>query len=156
MLAKVETSQDGSYTVFIQTGRFLRPAGQIVIGILIRVYRAALKKVDGLIQYTVIPGAPDVAAHRQRQPEVIVGAVCAHAAALRRMPPVLYIPLGELTACGKKEVLTREARFGVDERHHVLQLIAKTEGAPGLVVAASRPQAACQRLVQEPAVGQAR
>src|SRR3990170_1971784 len=70
------------------------------------------------------------------------------------MPPVLYITLGELTACGKKKVLAHEARLGVDERHYVLKLIAKTEGAPGLVVAAPRPQAACQRLVQKPAVSE--
>src|SRR4030042_186853 len=62
VLAIIETSQDGSYTVFIQTGRLLRPAGQIIIGVLVRVYRAALDKVDRLIPYTVIPGRSGVAA----------------------------------------------------------------------------------------------
>ena len=46
------------------------------------------------------------------------------------------------------------AGLGVDQRHHVLQLVAEAEGAARLVVAAARPQAAGQRLVEQPAVGQ--
>src|SRR4030065_1863237 len=43
---------------------------------------------------------------------------------------------------------------GVDERHPVLQLVAETECAPRLVVAAPRPKAARERLVEEPPIGQ--
>ena len=46
------------------------------------------------------------------------------------------------------------ARLGVDQRHRVLQLVAEAERAAGLVEAAARPQAAGQRLVEQPAVGQ--
>ena len=63
------------------------------------------------------------------------------------MPPMLDISLLELTGRAKEEVLAHEARLGVDERHHVLQLIAETEGAPGLVVSAPRPKTARQGLV---------
>ena len=44
--------------------------------------------------------------------------------------------------------------FGVNQRHHVLQLIAEPEGAPRLIVAATRPDAARQRLIDQPAVDQ--
>ncbi len=46
------------------------------------------------------------------------------------------------------------ARLGVDQRHRVLQLVAETERAAGLVVAAARPEAARERLIEQPAVGQ--
>jgi len=42
----------------------------------------------------------------------------------------------------------------VDERHHVLQLIAETEGPTGLVGPAPRPKTARQSLIQEPPVGE--
>ena len=46
------------------------------------------------------------------------------------MPPMLDISLLKLTGRTEEEVLAHQARFGVDERHHVLQLVAETEGAP--------------------------
>src|SRR3989339_1995207 len=148
VFAIAKTSPDSPYAVFIQTGRlFLRSAGQIVIGILIRVYRAAPQEGDCFIQYIVVASAPDIAADRQGQPEVIVGTVGAHTAAGRRMPPVLNISLGKLPAGGQQNVFTHEPRFGVDERHYVLQLIAKTKGASGLVESAPRPETAGKCLV---------
>ena len=67
---------------------------------------------------------------------------------------MLDISLRELTGSTEEKVLAHEMRFSVDKRHHVLQLIAETEGAPWLVVSAAGPKAARYRLVQEPAVGQ--
>src|SRR6185436_14531786 len=62
--------------------------------------------------------------------------------------------LGELTRCAPEQMLPHERRFGVDKRHHVLQLIAETERSARLVVAAARPQAARDRLVEQPPVGE--
>ena len=45
-------------------------------------------------------------------------------------------------------------RRGVDERHRILQLIAETISAAGLVESTSRPQTAGQRLIDQPAVHQ--
>ena len=45
------------------------------------------------------------------------------------MPPMLYIPLTELMGRAEEEVFARQERFGVDECHHVLQLVAETKGA---------------------------
>src|SRR4030042_5976642 len=51
-------------------------------------------------------------------------------------------------------MLAHEVWLGVNERHHVLQLVAETEGPSRLVVSVPRPKTARQGLVQEPAVGQ--
>ncbi len=70
------------------------------------------------------------------------------------MPPVLHVALDELAARAAQQVLAQERGLGVHQRHRVLQLVAESEGAARLVVAAARPQAARERLVQQPAVGQ--
>ena len=67
---------------------------------------------------------------------------------------MLNISFRKLTGRAQEQVLAHEMRPGVDECHHVLQLIAETEGAARLVGCAARPKAARQGLVQEPAVGQ--
>ncbi len=67
---------------------------------------------------------------------------------------MLDISLLELMGRAQKKVLAHEPRLGMDERHHVLQLVAEAECAPGLVVSGPRPQAACKGLVDKPAVGQ--
>src|SRR5882672_355804 len=70
------------------------------------------------------------------------------------MPPMLHIAFQELMGRAAQQVLAHELGLGVDKRHHVLQLIAKTEGASRLVVSAACPQTARYGLIQEPAVGQ--
>ena len=67
---------------------------------------------------------------------------------------MLDITLLELMGCAQEEMLSHEARFCVDERHNVLQLVAETEGAARLVVSAAGPNTARQSLVQKPAIGQ--
>jgi len=42
----------------------------------------------------------------------------------------------------------------MDERHGVLQLVAESVGAAGLVIATAPPQSAGQGLIDQPAVGQ--
>ena len=77
---KADASQDGPHTVIVQTGRLFRPAGKIVIRVLVRIYRAALDEVDGFIQYSGVSGIQNVTARGQRQPEEIIRTVCTHAA----------------------------------------------------------------------------
>jgi hypothetical protein len=60
---------------------------------------------------------------------------------------MLDISFQELTGRTPEQVLTHEMRPGVDECHHVLQLIAETEGAPGLIETAAGPKAAPESLV---------
>ena len=63
-------------------------------------------------------------------------------------------PSRKLARRAAQQVLAQQTRLGVDQRHRVLQLIAEAERAARLVEAAARPQAAGQRLVEQPAVGQ--
>jgi hypothetical protein len=60
---------------------------------------------------------------------------------------MLHISILKLAARAEKQVLAQEVGLGVQQRHHVLQLIAETEGTPRLVVSVPRPEAARQRLV---------
>jgi hypothetical protein len=43
---------------------------------------------------------------------------------------MLNIPLLKLTSRTEQEMFANHAGFGMDERHHVLQLVAEAEGAP--------------------------
>ena len=70
------------------------------------------------------------------------------------MPPVLHVAFEELARRAAQQVLARERGSACTSAIDVLQLVAEAEGAARLVVAAARPQAAGQRLVEQPAVGQ--
>jgi hypothetical protein len=60
---------------------------------------------------------------------------------------MLDVAFQKLSGGTEKKVVTQEAWLCVDERHYILQLIAKTNGPSGLVVTATPPETACNRLV---------
>ena len=70
----------------------------------------------------------------------------------RRMPPVLDVAFDELPRRGQQQMRAAEIRPRVEQRQHVLQLIAEAERAARLVRAAPRPDAAAERLIQQPAI----
>ena len=58
-------------------------------------------------------------------------------------------------ACGRgQDVPPRQLRRGMDQRHHVLQLVAEAKRAAGLIESRTAPDAARQALVQQPAIQQ--
>ena len=64
----------------------------------------------------------------------------------RRVPPVLDVAFDELARRRAQQVRAQRASgCGVDERHRVLQLVAKAERAARLVEAAAPPEAAGQQ-----------
>ncbi len=63
--------------------------------------------MDRFIQHPGIPRREHVAGHRERQPEVVVRTVRAHAATRGGMPPVLDIAIPELTGRAQEQVLAR-------------------------------------------------
>ena len=65
---------------------------------------------------------------------------------------MLDVAFDELPRCGVQQVCAAEIRPGMNEREYVLKLIAKPEGASGLVRSAAGPDTTAQRLVQEPAI----
>jgi hypothetical protein len=67
---------------------------------------------------------------------------------------MLHVAFAELV-CGRAENLVSEnARLGMDQSHRILKLIAETEGAPGLIKPAPRPQPTREHLVKQPAIGE--
>src|SRR5215475_208171 len=68
------------------------------------------------------------------------------------MPPVQHVTFDELPGGGVKEVVSQDVGPRHRQRHDVLQLIAEAECASGLVVPSSRPEAAAERLVQQPTI----
>ena len=154
VVAEFEAVQDGPDAMLVKARRFIRTSGQVVIRVFIRVYRAALEEENRFIQHAGVPAGEDVTAGGQRQPEVIVGAKGTHTPTRGRMPPMLNISFQELTGRAPQQVLAHQMRPGVDERHHVLQLIAETVGPARLIKPGAAPQPATQGLIQQPAVGQ--
>ena len=65
---------------------------------------------------------------------------------------MLHIAFAELTRCGAEQMLAGQGRFGMHQGHHVLQLVAESVGAAGLIKPGSAPEPATQGLIQEPAV----
>src|ERR1019366_1749526 len=69
------------------------------------------------------------------------------------MPPVLHVAFDELARCRAQQMLANQRRLGMHERHHVLQLIAKAEGAARLIERGATPQARADELIEQPSVG---
>ena len=65
---------------------------------------------------------------------------------------MLDVALDELSRRRVKELRPAQIGPDVEQRHDVLQLIAESERAAGLVGPAARPDSTRQRLVQQPAV----
>ena len=70
------------------------------------------------------------------------------------MPPVLHVPLHELPGRRPEQVLARHLGAGSRESHHILELIAESIGAAGLIARRARPHPAGEGLIEQPAVEQ--
>src|SRR5512140_704528 len=140
--------------MLVQIRSLFRYRRQVVIRILVGMHRASIEEQDGFIEHARVSGARDIAAHRQRKPEVVVRTMSAHAAAGGRMPPMLHIAFAKLARSAQQKMFSREPWLGVDQRHDILQLITETESSAGLVTSTPCPKTAREGLVQQPAVGQ--
>ena len=65
---------------------------------------------------------------------------------------MLHVTFFKLVRSREQDLFARDVRLAIDKRHHVLQLIAKTKSAAGLIESSARPHATRERLVQQPAV----
>ena len=68
------------------------------------------------------------------------------------MPPVEHVTRLELAPGRGQDVPAGQLGRGMDQRHHVLQLVAEAKCAAGLVEGRTAPDAAGQALVQQPAI----
>src|ERR1700760_4862264 len=111
---------------------------------LARPRRRTFKEGDRLVEDSCVSGDLRVAGGRVRQPQQVVRAARADTHAGTGMPPVLDIPSRELTRGREQNVRASELRRGVQQSERVLQLIAKSERAAGLIEGRPAPETATQ------------
>ena len=117
-------SLERSQAVLVHARALLGDLGQVVHLVLIRFQRAHAEKGDGLVEHGRVAGDAHIVIDHVRQPGEIIGEPGAHAAPALRVPPVLHVTFDELAGGRAQDVLPGERRLGVDEGHHVLELIA--------------------------------
>ncbi len=100
------------------------------------------------------PVVTDVMRDHVGQPKQIIADPGANARSRIGMPPMLDISFDKLPGSGGQNLGARDPGRGVNQCHHILQLIAKPEGAARLIEGSATPDAATQRLVKEPAIEQ--
>src|SRR5438094_7014905 len=144
---------DRAYAVLVERCRLLGAIWQIVIRFLFRHDGARVEERDLFVEHARIRGTGNVAAGDVGQPEIVVGKMCAHAAVHRRVPPMLDIAFAKLMRGSAEKMLAGQGWHGVDQRHHILQLIAEAIGTAGLIKPGAPPEPAAKGLVQQPAVG---
>ena len=65
---------------------------------------------------------------------------------------MLDVALEELPGGGAQKMCARECGPATSERHDVLELVAEAVGATRLIEGGSRPHAASERLIEQPAI----
>ena len=81
MFATAQAVEDGAGAVFVKGGGVVGAAREIVVGIFAGAEQAAFEKRHAFVEDAGVAGMRDVAAGGQDQPQEIVGAERAHAAA---------------------------------------------------------------------------
>src|ERR1035437_2729038 len=114
--------------------------------------RLAFQERDQLIENDHISGCTNIMRDRVGAPCPIVRDARAHPLTGMRQPPMLYVTLDKLPRRRAQQVLARHHRARGGESHAVLQLVTEAIGAARLVEGGSRPDAARNRLVEQPAV----
>ena len=137
----------------LEQGAALRGHARLEIQIFLpRRERRPVEEGNDLVENSEIVGDFQVLNDHIRQPEQIIGDPGAHAAARRRMPPMLHISFDELTRGGAQQLRPRNVSLRNHQRHHVLKLIAKAVSAARLIKRRARPDATSQRLIEQPTI----
>ena len=152
MLARVETHRDRADAMLVQRGPFDRDRRPFVRFVFAGLERTAVEERHLLVEHRCIAGRLHVLQRRVDEPQPIVRKARAHALPARLVPPVLDVSFAELPRRGVEQVVPRESRRREQQREHVLQLVAETEGAARLVKGRPPPHSARQALVRQPAV----
>jgi hypothetical protein len=154
VIAEPQTVLDCTDAMLIESSGLIRSTRQVIICLLVRLDWAALDERNPLVEYARVADLFDVLACSQGQPQKVIGKMRAHAASGGRMPPVLNVSLDKLMARGPQQMFAHQPGLCMHQGHDVLQLIAKPERAPGLVISATPPKTAGQGLVEQPTVDQ--
>ncbi|EXS70698.1 hypothetical protein BF95_09100 [Sphingobium sp. Ant17] len=91
------------------------------------------QKWNFFVQNGFVAGRLDIVRDGIRKPDEIVGAAGSDPAVRRRVPPMEHVALFELVRSGGEDMLPRCVRIDLDLGKDVLELIAKSERAAGLI-----------------------
>ena len=147
-----EREVEAARAMLEQRRHFVGLAGleiEIVVG---RLERRAVDERHRLVEDGHVARGLDIVRRDRGEPRPVVGNARANALAGRREPPMLDIALDELPPRRAQDVLARHLGPGDRERHDVLKLVAEAVGAARLIEGRTRPVAAGERLVEQPAV----
>ena len=133
--------------------RLGRALGLEVQILALRRHGGSVDERDDLVQHADIPGDADIVRDGERQEQPVVGEARADAASRWRVPPMLHVAFLELMAARAHEVRARLLGGGDRERHHVLELVAKSVRAARLVETGAREQATRPHLVDDLPLG---
>jgi hypothetical protein len=67
---------------------------------------------------------------------------------------MLHVSFTKLACRGTQQMIAKQLRLGMYQRHGVLQLVTETESASGLIKSRACPHATGQRLIDKPAIRQ--
>ena len=119
---------------------------------LVRRQWGAFEERNGFVEHERVSRRLDILRDRIGEPRAVVGNSGADALAGMGQPPMLHVALDELPRRSAKQMFARQIGPSGGERHAILQLVAKTIGAAGLIEGRARPDAAGERLIEQPAV----
>src|SRR4029077_20044611 len=68
------------------------------------------------------------------------------------MPPMLDVTLDELVRGRAQQMLARHCAFCQGQGHHILELVAEAISSAQLIERRASPNAAAERLIQEPTI----
>ena len=152
VLAEFQAALDGDHAVLVERRRQFGAVREVVVSLFLPLDRTGLEEGNHLVEHPGVGDARNVAAGDVGQPEEVVGEMGPHAAPRRRMPPMLHVAFAELMGGGAEQMRAREGRLGMHQRQDVLQLVAESVSAAGLVESRPAPEPAAQGLVEQPAV----
>src|SRR5258708_30248210 len=133
--------------MLIKRGRFFGAIRQIVVSFLIGLDRSRFKEGNFFVEHAGVGDARNVTTGHVGQPEKVIGKMSPHTAARRWMPPMLDIAFAELVCGGADQMLAGECRFGMDQGHDILQLVAESISSARLIKTSPAPDTAAQGLI---------
>src|SRR5688572_29508954 len=144
---------EGAAAMFIEGT--CRTGGELAIAFMFaRLERFCRKERDLLIQNGTVTADMYILSCDIGKPEQVVRNAGTDAVISRRVPPVKDVPLFELVAGSFQNVLARDLGPGIQEKHYILKLVAKTKSTARLIEGGSTPNATAQCLVGQPAIDQ--
>ncbi len=145
-------ARDGAQAVLHQRGCFGGLLGCFV-AVMLRIGKlAGAQKGSVRAQNIPVGGYKHIPRCHIGQEQKIIADARAHARTAR-MPPVLHIALHILARGAQQQMRPRALRLGIEQRQHILQLIAESPCAARLVEARAQHQPRCAHLIGQKAVG---